>query len=115
MIIYFYEQPNLSSDAKLFYLIVYGISVIFWPFVGVYSYLRLNGKGHEIIDKAFEHGGLMIFNGAGALLHLLLPFFILVNIEHLGFIQRLSIMVLFLLFLCTVLFYILKITKYKKT
>lgn len=115
MVIYFLGQSDgLSEDTLTFYLTVYGISIIFWPLIALYSFFRLKGKGNKIIDIILERGAMMVFDGVGAVLHMLVPFFVLVNIEDLGFFQRLSIIILFLLFWCIVLYYVLKITKRRR-
>lgn len=109
------EIEGLSEDARMFYIRAYAISVAFWPIIGFYSFLRLNGMGHKIIDEAFEIAATLIANGYGLLFNTLLPLTLLLDIESLSFFQRLAILFFFIIIWSTVLYYIMKIRKRKKS
>jgi len=114
MVIYFLgSQEDISDDSKAFIIGFYGISIFIFLFLAVYSFYGLKGKRISVIDSVLGRGILMV-HGLGAVIHFFIPFFILMDIEDLGYYQRLMIMLFFISFWIIVLYFIFKITAVNK-
>jgi hypothetical protein len=115
MVVYFFEYAEEESDdVSLFYIRFYGISIFIFLFIAVYSLYGLKGKSRKIVESSIAVGVILSAEFGFFIFYLGLPFFILIDIEDLGYYQRLMIMFLFLSFWIVVLYFILKITHYKK-
>jgi len=116
MIFYFIGQSDdISGDTLDFLLFLCWISIIIFFFLAIYSYYGLKGKSSKIVENAVVLGFILSVELGYGVIILAFPFFILMDIEGLGYYQRLTIMLLFLSFWIVLLFFILKITHYKKS